>query len=261
MQPCPHCGADVGDASPAYCPTCRGPLLGQRRDVAPPLPGVEFDRAAEIANPFDPVDGDPFGDDEGYPRAEHQGEDQPLTTFELPQPADAPMSRGFAIKNILRGGFLLLILGPLVWGFVDGAINGADRDDSGSVVKAGDLEVTELEVGDCFDLPAGSENDVEVLEVEAIPCSEAHDNEVYVVTNYVAGEDYPGELAIWDFADDFCLTAFDTFVGLAYEDSLLDFGYFYPSPEGWSEGDQEIACVLYDINGAPLTGSMRGAAR
>ena len=166
------------------------------------------------------------------------------------------------MKNILRVGFLLLILGPVVWGFLDGAINSADRSDAGAIVEAGDLEVIELRAGDCFDLPAGTEDDQEVMEVEAIPCNEVHENEVYVVTNYVpGGSSYPGELAIWDFADQFCLTAFDTYVGLAYEDSVLDFGYFYPNREGWEDGDHEITCVLYDFGGAMLTGSMRGAAR
>ncbi len=50
MTPCPHCGADVGDASPAYCPSCRGPLLGQRSEgVEVPPPGVEFDRSRVVA--------------------------------------------------------------------------------------------------------------------------------------------------------------------------------------------------------------------
>ena len=148
MRPCPHCGADIGDASPAYCPTCRGPLLGQRTEIPPPPPGVEFDRTT-----------DPFAlegqDAESYV-AEHAPE---------PQPIGIPPSRGFALKNILRVGFLLLILGPVAWGFIDGAVNGADRDGSGVVVEAGDMEVTELRAGDCFNLPAGTEDDTEIMEV------------------------------------------------------------------------------------------------
>jgi len=246
MRPCPHCGADVGDASPAYCPKCRGPLLGQRTDLPPPPPGVEFDRGT-----------DPYG-----PGGEGQDGDTSLATFEpIPQPVASVPARGHVLKNFLRGGFLLLVLGPAAWGFIDGALNGADRNDSGVIAEAGDLEVNELRVGDCFDLPSGTEDDTEIMEVEAIPCGEAHQNEVYVVTNYGGSDSYPGEAAVWDYADQFCLSAFNTFVGMAYEDSTLDFGYFYPSPDGWADGDTEIACVLYDYTGAPLAGSMRGAAR
>jgi hypothetical protein len=148
-----------------------------------------------------------------------------------------------------------------LWGFIDGAMNGADRNDLGVIEGAGDLEVMELRVGDCFNLAAGDENAVEVDEVEAVPCTEPHENEVYVVTNYTGTDSYPGEQAIWEFADQFCLTAFETFVGMPYQDSLLDFGYFYPSREGWDEDDRGITCVVYDYNGAMLTGSMRGSAR
>ena len=245
MRPCPHCGADVGDASPAYCPTCRGPLLGQRTDLPPPPPGIEFDRTT-----------DPFA-------LEGQDVESYVAAHEVPPPPvmAPPAARGFPLRNVLRGGFLLLVLAPTAWGFINGALNGADRDDSGVIVKAGDLEVAELRAGDCFDLSSGDETATDIDKVEAIPCNQAHENEVFVITNYVASEAYPGEFAIWDFADQFCVTAFDTFVSMAYEDSALDFGYFYPSEEGWADGDEAVACVLYNVDGAPMVGSMRGAAR
>ena len=244
MTPCPHCGVDVGDASPAYCPACRGPLLGQRRDIPPPPPGVEYVRSV------DPV---PVEEDDGFPP-----EPPPM----MPEQISTAPSRGSTLKNVLGGAFLLLILGPAVWGFIDGVVNSADRSDSGVIESAGDLAVMDLRIGDCFNLPPGTEDDVEIEEVEAVPCGQAHENEVYVVTNYSGSETWPGELAIWDFADQFCLTAFETFVGVPYEDSLLDFGYFYPSVEGWEEEDDRgVTCVVYDYNGAMLTGSMRGAAR
>jgi hypothetical protein len=210
----------------------------------PPPAGTEFDRGE-----------DPFA-------LEGQDAEEYVAGQELPPPPVlAEPERSFPLKNVLRGAFLLLVLAPTAWGFIDGAFNGADRNDSGVVVEAGDMEVTDLRAGDCFNLPGGSEDSVEVQDVEAIPCGEQHENEVYVVTNYTASDSFPGEPAIWDFADQFCLTAFDTFVSIAWEDSSLDFGYFYPSEEGWADGDHAITCVLFDFEGAPLTGSMRGAAR
>lgn len=239
MNACPHCGVDVGDASPAYCPTCRGPLLGQRReDVAIPPPGSEFDRSAEVATE-EPAAGTPYQS--------------------FPQPA--PVRSGSTLKNVLRVGFLMLVLGPAAWGFIDNRLNGADRGDSGAVVDAGDLTVTDLRAGDCFDLPDGIEGDEDIMEVRAVPCAEPHENEVYVVTNYPGSGSYPGDVAIFEFADEFCLTAFDTYAGIDYESSVLDFGYLYPNRDGWAEGDYEITCVLYDMYGNELVGSMRGAGR
>ncbi len=236
MTPCPHCGADVGDASPAYCPSCRGPLLGQRReDVEVPPPGVEFDRSLLVAE-------EDQGDEAGLP---------PLGAVPSPSPS--------GLKTALRIGAVLLILGPTAWGFLSRTLNSAERDATGVVIEAGDLAVTDLQVGDCFDLDP---DEVFVEEVRAIPCAEPHLNETYSVTHYPgSGGPYPGEPAIFEWADQTCYTAFSDYVGIAYEDSLLDFGYFYPDTEGWEQGDNGITCVLYELDGRLLRGSMRGSGR
>jgi hypothetical protein len=215
--------------------------LGQRTDIPPPPPGIEFDRAE-----------DPF-------KLEGQDVESYVADHEPPPVSVPAPSRRFPLKNVLRGGFLLLILVPAAWGAIDGAVNGADRSDSGVISEAGDLEVTELRAGDCFNIPAEVADEEEIQEVEAVPCADLHENEVFVVSNYVAADFFPGEAAIWDFADQFCLTAFETYVSAVYLDSALEFGYFYPSREGWADGDHAITCVLYDFTGDMLTGSMRGS--
>lgn len=122
--------------------------------------------------------------------------------------------------------------------------------------------VFSLEVGDCFNDPdAGFE---EVTDVEIVECSENHDNEVYALSDYPAGDDapYPGLSALEAHADEFCFDEFEGYVGAAYVDSRLDFGYFYPLPDGWEdEGDREITCFLYDLDLIDLTGSMKGSGR
>lgn len=239
MTPCPHCGADVGDASPAYCPVCRGPLLGQRtRDVAAPPPNVEFDRSHPYAT-------SPTRDED--------------PVFSPPMPAGPPESARKGLRTALRLGALALIVGPTAWGLIDRAVNSAERDDTGVVVGQGDMAVTDLQVGDCFDFADAGDDYVE--EVRAVPCSEPHANETYVVTNYPGGKDYPGEPAIFEWADQSCLSAFSAYVGKAYEDSALEFGYFYPDADGWEQGDHGITCVLYDVGGSRLTGSVRDSGR
>jgi hypothetical protein len=57
----------------------------------------------------------------------------------------------------------------------------AERDEGGAVTDAGSLEAAELQVGDCFDEPSGVSSDAvsEVFTVEAKPCGEPHDFEVF----------------------------------------------------------------------------------
>lgn len=121
--------------------------------------------------------------------------------------------------------------------------------------------VFSLEVGDCFNDPDSLE---EVTDVEIVECSENHDNEVYALSDYPAGDaaPYPGWSVLEAYADEFCFDEFEGYVGAAYEDSRLDYNYFYPLPEGWEvQGDREITCFLFDFDLINLSESMRGSGR
>lgn len=114
--------------------------------------------------------------------------------------------------------------------------------------------VFELEVGQCFDDPDSFD---EVANVEIVECAEPHDNEVYELFDLPDG-DYPGDTTIEDNAVDGCLAAFDVYVGRDYASSSLDMRFLVPTPDTWGSGDREVVCVLYDLNGAQLTGSVQG---
>ena len=126
---------------------------------------------------------------------------------------------------------------------VNGAITGED-------------DVFSIAVGDCL-------NDADVSgEVQTVPivsCDEPHDSEAY--SSYILADgDFPGDDAIADEAGFACVTAFDTFVGVNYEDSGLDATYDSPTAESWASGDREILCIIYDPAGQ-VTGSLEGAQR
>ena len=42
-----------------------------------------------------------------------------------------------------------------------------------------------------------------------------------------------------------------------FNDTLLTVGYFYPIPEGWTNGDHEVACYLLRTDEGPMTSSMK----
>lgn len=117
-------------------------------------------------------------------------------------------------------------------------------------------DVFTLAVGDCFN-DEGQED--EVSEVPIVDCAQPHDNEIFHVFDLEDG-DYPGDDAIFDAAIAQCDAAFETFAGVPYEESALDWDPFYPTEESWEQADdREVACYIYDPD-SQVTGTLEGAA-
>ncbi len=133
-----------------------------------------------------------------------------------------------------------------------------ERDASGSIVDAGDVDAFEIRLGDCFN-DSGSSGLEEISSIAGVPCSEPHDNEVYALVNLTQAS-FPGEEAIEGLAFDACLAKFESFVGKDYESSQLDIFPIYPTRESWNElDDREVVCALYDLDLKKLAGTMRGS--
>ena len=131
------------------------------------------------------------------------------------------------------------------------------------LVACSDGNVFELAVGDCFDEAADSEGG-EISDVPLVECDEPHDYEVFAATDY-DGDDYPGQLAMEEYADEVCYGAFESYVGTAYEQSALYYSHFTPSTGSWATGDREVTCMLFEVDDAfepvKLESSMRGSSR
>lgn len=126
-----------------------------------------------------------------------------------------------------------------------------DTGDGGDTV-----DVFTIAVGDCLN-DGGVEG--EVSEVVQVDCAEEHDSEAYASIIMDDG-DFPGDAAVEDQAITDCTTEFNSFVGLDYQASVLDFAYYYPTEASWGNGDREILCLIVDPAGK-VTGSLEGAAR
>jgi len=157
----------------------------------------------------------------------------------------------------IRVGIGLLILGG--WNLLTG-LDDASRDESGEIVSGGDLDVMTLQVGDCF-------NDLDDLEgpvsnVAAVPCDEVHDNEVFLVQALGGsfGDDFPGVDALGEHAYIRCSgPSFDSYVGRSYLDSVLEVFSFTPTEDSWAQGDREVVCALFRLDGEPLNRSASGS--
>lgn len=176
-------------------------------------------------------------------------------TREPPLPSTAAAQSGsLAWPLVRRFGWLALVAAVAIGGY----FFAARRDDSGQITDAGSLASTELRAGDCFDLP---DTEAELVEdVDARPCAESHQFEVFLVGEVPEGE-FPGDEAFDDYAFDNCFPAFADFVGLPFEESRLDMYYLVPTAESWEMGDREVTCAAYHPLDDELTGSLRNSRR
>jgi hypothetical protein len=183
--------------------------------------------------------------------------------------------KGLAIAGIVLGvlGTLGWIVGIAlsVWVFSNmDELEELGRTSSSSVVQddaAGSAEDAGLagltgsaaadaafDLGGCFDSPASGN----VLDIEFVDCAQAHEFEVYGVDAFADGA-YPGDETIRDLAVDFCETAFEDYVSVDYYDSTLDYDAYVPDDASWEQGDRELACYAYSLDGEQLTDSVRGS--
>ena len=134
--------------------------------------------------------------------------------------------------------------------------DGADRD-GGTIKKAGDVSVFDVQVGDC--LMPGDELGVEITDVHAVPCNDEHTHEVFALPEFPGSDVYPGEDKLRDFANAQCLESFGDYTGADYLDSKLFFSYLQPSIRSWNEGeDRRIVCVIV-ATGSTVKGSVKTA--
>ena len=158
------------------------------------------------------------------------------------------------LQLALRFGWIPVVLIVLAAGWYFSA----RRDDSGQIANAGDMQVEDLRVGDCFDLK--DPEATEVAEVEAKPCTDPHEYELFHVANMPDSE-FPSDAVVTAFADVECVAAFTSYVGMDYQASTLYYSWFAPSTETWNDGDRAVQCAAYDPENTELTSSVRNAAR
>ncbi len=119
-----------------------------------------------------------------------------------------------------------------------------------------DADVFSLEVGDCLNEDtAGSE----VGEVPLVPCEESHVSEIYY-SHMIDTPDLPDSTEMEGIVTDVCLAEFESFVGMPYEESVLEVTWLEPTQGSWESGDRELLCMVVDPSG-PVTGSLAGANR
>ncbi len=148
----------------------------------------------------------------------------------------------------LRPVLLLVVIGAFVF-------------NNFSSVFDGRTAVEELTIGDCFDDPGLDADFVE--KVETVDCTQPHDFELFALPRYSGDGEYPGEVALFDWADEQCWASFESYVGVPFDQSELYFANMIPTEESWEQGDRHANCMLMrlgsDFEIVPSTGSYRNS--
>ena len=118
----------------------------------------------------------------------------------------------------------------------------------------------ELAVGDCFDEP--EQVTTTVKDVQHHPCTDLHDAEVFYVGKFEpATTTFPSDAEFVSFIRDRCTGAFNTYTGLDFNTAQdLDYSAFYPTSEGWSDGDRQITCYVVKVDQSQFNASMKKAS-
>ena len=118
------------------------------------------------------------------------------------------------------------------------------------------MEAFELRVGDCFNDSGTSE----VRTVEVVPCTTGHDFEVYHEFELPDGS-FPGQAAIEQAWVEGCLAEFESFVGVGFDESMLDISAVFPTEASWGQlDDRVVLCSVTAVDGVRRTSSAEGSA-
>ncbi|MDR0435600.1 MAG: hypothetical protein LBH11_02360 [Propionibacteriaceae bacterium] len=126
---------------------------------------------------------------------------------------------------------------------------GASRDDNGTLTDAATIHINDTEVGDC--LVDFLESGDSIDKVKAVPCTMAHDSEVFAKTaNALASSE--------SWAGDYCLGKFAEYIGIEIDESILDFYFVYPQA---NSTDRTVVCIVFEPGVTDSTDSLKGVAR
>lgn len=157
-----------------------------------------------------------------------------------PSPAPSPPAGGdqpWYHRRWVRGAASVAVLGALI-------VLRSGVFDGGSPIK-------DLEVGVCFNLPAG----------DFVGCEKLHDAETFALARHPAekGAAFPGPDELFSQAIADCAPHLAGYVGAGFFESGYDILLISPSSDAWSAGTRTSACGLVRLDGQESEGSARDA--
>jgi uncharacterized RDD family membrane protein YckC len=150
----------------------------------------------------------------------------------------------------------LLFMGPIIQDIFGDVADDLGRGPDGEITVPMTLTFESLQVGDCFDVL--NPDDPSLISLQGIPCSDEHVFEVFFVEDMPDGA-FPGDDAIFAFANENCLPAFEDYVGTPFDQSAWYATPLGPGEADWEAGIQRVTCQLHNEGATPVAGSARGS--
>ncbi|WP_062205460.1 septum formation family protein [Demequina salsinemoris] len=101
----------------------------------------------------------------------------------------------------------------------------------------------DFEVGQCLDTDGVVSGDAtQTGTIPVVDCTEAHDAEVYYVSETTDTEF--DEDALYDEVKQACDDEFEDYVGVAYVDSSIYISTMFPTQDSWDVDDRQLVCLL-----------------
>jgi len=113
----------------------------------------------------------------------------------------------------------------------------------------------DLNVGDCFDPPAGTG---EVTDVQHHPCTDPHGGEVVFIGKMPDASTVPDTATQEAWVSDNCFPAYQAYTGNDINTQLdWQMGYYSPTSQGWDKGDRKVICYATKLDGSQTTGTLK----
>jgi len=134
---------------------------------------------------------------------------------------------------------------------------GADRNKTGEVTEPGKVEPIALKNGDCFQNRVSSETVTETVHnIDAIPCSKAHDAQVVALFSVPGAYPAAAEVKFRDLCkakiQAWAKANPSDYKTLLKLDPKWSFVFLYPKEAGWAKGDHQVSCSVA-VNSRILT--------
>lgn len=146
----------------------------------------------------------------------------------------------------------------------------ASRSAGATAGAAVELRVTQLRVGDCL---AGANMELNSsnpwpARTRAVACDQPHTAEVFLADNtfWPKAGPFPGDAAIARTGTSACTSAFRSYVGINYAESIYTWTNIIPDAATWPAGDRGLHCIAYYATaaqpaGVTLVRSIKGSRR
>jgi hypothetical protein len=92
-----------------------------------------------------------------------------------------------------------------------------------------------------------------------VDCNAEHEEEVMSRSTLAGSDEWPGDTAVEDAAQEKCKPAFATYVGLELDESRLDWGLVTPDKDAWTDGKATLICLVMDPDHDQITRALRDA--